>query len=95
MSVFWGYGRAFFSIALAAKMFGVPVKMIEMRRSTPIATTAQTPKAIHEYIAWARARRNGRIYRRRNHYGSRDSDANAKRNARRREHRAARQKQTR
>ena len=95
MSVFWGYGRAFFSIALAAKMFGVPVKMIEMRRSTPIATTAQTPKAIHEYIAWARARRNSRKNWRHNHHGGRHAEADTKRNTRRSEHRAARQKQSR
>ena len=48
-------------------MFGVPVEMLEMLRrapivGVPIAATAETPIAIHEYVAWARARRHGYHY---------------------------------
>src|SRR5580700_8719564 len=75
---------------LAAKMFGVPVEML--RRApivgVPVAATTETPIAIHEDVAWARARRHGCHYHR-------GSDVHPKRNTRRSEHRAARQKQAR
>ncbi len=88
-------------LRLAAKMVGVPVKMREMLRCAPIARVPhamaahEIPISVNEHVAGAWAGRNGRNNWRRNHYRRRYSDADIERNARRGEHRATRQKQTR
>jgi hypothetical protein len=88
-------------LRLAAKMVGVPIKMRKMFRCAPVArtphamATREIPISVHEHVAGARAGRNGRNNWRRNHYRRRYSDADIEGNARRGEHRATRQKQSR